>query len=182
MSEYEIKYMSPNGRKEPLVEPIADIDIGDGHSWVCNGCGNFVSSELNYCPECTTRKGKCGYSDIDVTGIETFAEYYDNWKDETKFLSVGEFDNENFKALCNPRIVPIWETIIGVQRILDIFDDKVAYAVNEAIKNYIGNSIIECDGFVTLHEYCTELRKVLIVLTKDFANIEDEALNGVKNY
>lgn len=154
MSINEIKYLNINGKKEPL-----DIPVYFSGEQVENDTIN-----------------------LDNIDIEIFAEHYNLWKEETQFLSVGEFDNRHFKAICNPEIVPIWQTIYGVYLILLKTDDKIAYALDKALLNFTDKHLINVEGYVSLHDYCDAWRIVLNLFIENFKDIENEALNGVENY
>lgn len=149
----EIKYLNINGKVEQLDIPIYFSD-------------EPVKNSIN----------------LDNIDIEIFAEHYNLWKEETQFLSVGEFDNRHFKAICNPEIVPIWQTINGVYLVLLKTDDKVVYALDKALLNFTDKRLIDVEGYVSLHEYCNAWRIVLSLFIESFKDIENEALNGVKNY
>lgn len=90
--------------------------------------------------------------------MSSFLEYYNKWKEETIFLSVGSHDNENYNSLTDPEKTNLYDLVEGVSSILQERDDSAATAIDDYIYNLTGNRVIVSEGFVSLSQYCDIVR------------------------
>ena len=84
--------------------------------------------------------------------MNNFWKYYNAWKDETSVLSVGNFDNDNFRLLCDPSNVPIEEMIEESYKILSERDDFIVHALDIYMEKYFGFQLFTYKGYVSLSD------------------------------
>lgn len=106
--------------------------------------------------------------------MNNFWKYYNTWKEETAVLSTGQFDNDNFNALCDPSKVSIEELIEGSLEILSKGDDWIVHALDIQFEKWLGSPLFTYTGYVPLDDCCKGWRIVLSMYkTKKFEKITE---------
>ena len=90
---------------------------------------------------------------------DTFNKYYNNWRDETIFLSTRILDNQWYR-----KIVEMGKDAVPfIKEILDKEDNWIVAALDEIYPN-----IISYEGYNSLSDVCQMWRVVLNLMENNF--------------